>query len=183
VARAHGADVPFLRPAELAADDAPEWLAWRHAIGALQQPAGAPTIDVFVSVPPTAPLRSPGDVDRCVRALLEHADTDVVLTVSLAARSPYFNMVTVGDDGLARLVIPPPGAVHRRQDAPRVWDITTVAYAARPRFVLERDGLFAGRVRTVEVPPERAIDIDTELDLVVAECLLGYRARGAGGQP
>lgn len=165
-ARALGAEVPFMRPADLATDEAPEWLAWRHALEALGEPVGT-----FVSVPPTSPLRRPDDIDACVRRL-DAGDVDVVLTVTPARRNPWFNMVTVDDAGLARLVNEPTEPIHRRQAAPAVFDITTVCYAARPAFVAHADGLFAGRVGVVEVPPKRALDIDDALDLEIAEALM-----------
>ena len=168
VARAHGAEVPALRPAELASDTASEWLAWRHAITDL---AGEP-FDVFVSIPPTAPLRSVADVDACIETLLG-GDCDIVITASEAHRNPYFNMITRATDGTARIVIAPEGKVTRRQDAPAVYDVTTVAYAARPDFILRESGIFAGRVKAVLVPAERALDIDTQLDFDFAEFLLG----------
>ena len=55
---------------------------------------------------------------------------------------------------------------------PPVFDITSVAYAERPKFILEAKSMFEGRVRAVVVPAERAIDIDTELDFKFAEFLL-----------
>jgi CMP-N-acetylneuraminic acid synthetase len=87
-------------------------------------------------------------------------------------------MVKRDSDGTVSLVIPPQGAVFRRQDAPMVYDITPVAYVANPEFVMARDGIFQGRVRAVQVPPERAVDIDTLLDFTIAECLLSK----AGGE-
>jgi N-acylneuraminate cytidylyltransferase len=51
----------------------------------------------------------------------------VVITVSDAHRSPYFNMVRVHSDGGVGLGIPPDGPVNQRQDAPIVYDMTTVA--------------------------------------------------------
>jgi len=176
VARRHGAEVPFLRPAELAADDAPEWLAWRHAVRTLEATGERLKIDVLVAVPTTSPLRVAGDVDACVEALLE-SDADVVITVTPAARSPYYNMVVL-NDGYARPVIHPSGPLHRRQDAPSVFDMTTVAYAARAGYVVSAEGLFDGKVRAVVVPRERALDIDTELDLEIAE-FLAHRSGGS----
>jgi N-acylneuraminate cytidylyltransferase len=170
VAARYGADVPFLRPAALAQDDSPEWLAWQHAIRTLEG-NGTPAWAAFVCVPTTAPLRSVEDVDACITALLT-SDADVVMAVRRAERSPYFNMVTVDDRGYARLVIEPAVEIARRQDAPAVYDITTVAYAARPGFVLSAKSMFEGRVKAVVVASERALDIDTELDFRVAECLL-----------
>ena len=175
VARECGAEVPFMRPAELARDDSPEWLAWRHAIAEVLRDG---PLDVFLSVPTTSPLRAVEDVEACVRVLLEGA-ADVVVTVRPAERNPYFNMVTLDNHGCASLVIKPDADVQNRQAAPRMFDLTTVAYAARPEFVMKARTLFEGRVKTVLVPAERALDIDTLLDFEMAEFLM-QRRRGKG---
>lgn len=173
VAMQAGASVPFLRPAELATDSAPEWLAWRHAIEHYNRFSQRGPVDVFVSVPATAPLRIPADVERCIDALVGDPDQpDVVLTVTEPHRNPYFNMVTTDASGWAKLVCTTPdGSVFRRQDAPPVYDITTVAYALRAEFILTAPRMLAGRVKTVTVPVERSLDIDTEHDFYLAECL------------
>lgn len=176
-ALALGAQVPFRRPAELASDTASEWLAWRHAIEWVRDNRGM--FDNFVSLPTTSPFRSVEDVEACIDILRRDPATDVVTTVRKADRSPWFNMVTLDADGLAQLVIRPAEGVVRRQDAPTVYDMTTVAYAARSRFVLERNGLFDGRMRVVEVPAERALDIDTPYDFAIADLIARSRA-GAG---
>jgi N-acylneuraminate cytidylyltransferase len=172
VALQYGAEVPFMRPSELAQDDSPEWSAWQHAIRMLEGAEGRLRLDAFVCVPPTSPLRSVEDVDACVRMLLA-GDTDMVITVRPAERSPYFNMVVLDDLSYARLVIQPQQATFRRQDVPVVYDMTTVAYAARPEFVLGANSMFQGKVKAVVVPSDRALDIDTELDFRIAEFLLG----------
>lgn len=168
VARRAGAEVPFLRPPELASDTAPEWLAWQHAIRALR--AGGETVDIVLSLPPTSPLRIPADVDCCLDALLG-SSADVVITVREAERNPYFNMVRQEPDGSVRLAIE--GSFSRRQDVPKMYDMTTVAYVARADFVLTADRIFDGKVRAVRIPRERALDIDTELDLFIATVLVG----------
>ena len=175
VALAAGAEVPFIRPAELAQDNSSEWLAWRHALNFVRQTDGA-LPEVMVSIPTTAPLRVPDDIKRCVDAYLV-GGLDIVITVTDAHRSPYFNMVQTQADGTARLVIPPQSTITGRQGAPVVFDMTTVAYVARPDFVLGANGVFDGRVGSVHVPPERAIDIDTLLDFQIAEYLLTLRER------
>lgn len=169
VARQHGARVPFMRPAHLASDSASEWLAWRHAIDWTNAHVGP--FDCFVSLPATSPFRAVADVEACIEILRANASVDVVATVKEASRSPYFNMVSLDEEGNATLVISPDRGLVRRQDAPVVYDMTTVAYAARPNFILERNGLFEGRMRVVEVPPERALDIDTPFDFALAEYL------------
>lgn len=172
VAREAGAETPFLRPAELARDDSPEWLVWRHALDHLRETDGAYP-DTLVVVPPTAPLRAAADIDNCLDEF-EKEECDVVITVTDAHRSPFFNMVKTRSDGAVELVLASEGGrpVARRQDAPVVYDMTTVAYVARPEFVMTSDNIFEGRVRAVRVPVERALDIDTPLDFFIAECLL-----------
>ena len=173
VAREYGAEVPFIRPPELARDDSPEWLAWQHALNYLLDKDGS-LPDAIVSVPTTAPLRLPLDIENCLDNY-ERGGADVVITVTDAHRSPYFNMVRLNADKTVGLVMPPQSALVRRQDAPTVFDMATVAYVARPEFVLTHNGTFEGRVRAVHVPTERAIDIDTLLDFQIAECLLNLR--------
>ena len=177
VAAAWGAQVPFLRPAELAQDTSPEWLAWRHAITWTQQNTGP--FDLFVSLPATAPFREVGDVQRAMARLKQDADTDVVITVTQADHSPYFNMVSLDANNHASILIPPGKNVARRQDAPVAYNITTVAYVTRPAFVLSQDGIFSGNVGVVQVPAERALDIDTLYDFEIAQALLQAR-QGSG---
>lgn len=171
VAKAYGASV-IKRPAELATDIAPEWLAWRHAITYLRTEGHE--FDVFVSLPATSPLRSVEDVEQCLACL--DNNTDVVVSVTPASRSPYFNMVVRDAQGASKLVCAGEN-VHRRQDAPAVYDMTTVAYVAYPEFILNNERIFSGRVRSVVVPRERAVDIDDIYDFKMAEMLLADKER------
>ncbi|MDF1683501.1 MAG: acylneuraminate cytidylyltransferase family protein [Legionellaceae bacterium] len=172
-ALAHGAEVPFLRPLALSSDTSPEWLAWRHALEYLQDDEGA-LPDAMVSVPTTAPLRLPIDIENCLDEYAK-GDSDMVVTVTDAHRSPYFNMLKANADGTVGVVIPQTEGVFRRQDAPPVFDMATVAYVANPNFILSHDSIFSGRVRAVHVPVERAIDIDTLFDFEIAGFLMNKR--------
>ena len=173
VARDFGAEVPFLRPQELARDDAPEWLAWQHALSFLQETDGS-LPSTMISIPPTAPLRLPFDLENCLNEF-EKGEVDVVITVSDAHRSPWFNMVKRNQDGSVGLVMDAPISITRRQDAPEVFDMATVAYVAKPGFVLEQTSIFSGKVGAVKIPVERAIDIDTIFDFEFAEFLVSRR--------
>jgi CMP-N-acetylneuraminic acid synthetase len=177
VARAYGAQVPFMRPTDLARDDSPEWMAWRHALNYLEISTGA-LPEVMVSIPTTAPLRIALDIENCLDEY-EKGDADLVITVTDAHRSPYFNMVSRNGDNTVSLVIPPDSSYERRQDVPPVFDMTTVAYVASPAFVMACSGVFEGRVRAVHIPKDRAIDIDTLLDFQIAEVLFNARTEMA----
>ncbi|MBT4764491.1 acylneuraminate cytidylyltransferase family protein [bacterium] len=170
VALKYGAEVPFMRPKDLAQDDSPEWLVWRHAIKYVESHEGE-DIDAIVVLPVTAPLRSVKDVDTCID-LFEEGGVDSVITVSEANRSPYFNMTVNDDSGYASLVISPENQIIRRQDAPEVFDMTTVAYVVNTNAVKLSNGVFKGKVKSIVIPQERSIDIDTLLDFKIAECLI-----------
>lgn len=177
VARQYGAEVPFMRPSELAQDHSPEWLTWRHAVESLTAASPTEKIDAMVCVSPTCPLRAVEDVDACIRLLLD-SDADMVMTVTRSDRNPYFNMVTLDNEGNAQVVIKPEKPIHRRQDAPAVYDITTGAYAFRPGYVLRENSELGGKVKAVAVPAERMLDIDSELDFAFAELLLNRATAG-----
>jgi len=175
IATEYGAEVPFMRPAELAHDNSPEWKSWRHALQYLQKSEGK-LPDAMLSLPTTSPLRNPIDIENCLTAFTE-GDCDAVITITEAHRSPWFNMVKMKEDGTVGVVIPNNREVFRRQDAPTVYDVTTVAYVMDPSFVLAKTSLFQGRVRAVVIPVERASDIDTILDFEIAEFLMKRRIK------
>ncbi|WP_445946103.1 acylneuraminate cytidylyltransferase family protein [Shewanella sp.] len=157
------------RPVELATDTSAEWLSWRHAIDWAKTHYGE--FDGFVSLPATSPLRSVQDVESAILQRIK-VGADICISVSPASRSPYFNMVKNGKDGFVTLVNEPILEVSRRQDAPEVFDITTVVYAASPEFIQKNLGLFSGKVTSIQVPKERAVDIDDIYDFLLAEAIL-----------
>ena len=176
VALRYGAIVPFVRPAHLAGDMSSEYEAWQHAIREYEVLRNE-KIDLFVSLPATSPLRAVEDVESCIE-LFTHSDADTVVTVKEASRSPYFNMLCNNDAGFSRLVNTDESGQRyvRRQDVPEVYDMTTVAYVSSPEFILDSDSIFSGKVKSVLVPDERAVDIDTMLDFKFAEFLIAQRS-------
>ncbi len=168
-----GAEVPFMRPIELAQDNVPEWLVWRHALECIKR-EGNDFPDILIVIPVTAPLRTVDDLKNCLKEY-QKGDADIIITVTESNRNPYFNMVKINEEGVVSLVIPPEKKITRRQEAPNIYDMTTVAYVVTPKFILEKDNMFSGKVRHVQVPIERALDIDTPYDLKIAELLLSKK--------
>jgi CMP-N-acetylneuraminic acid synthetase len=169
IARSAGAIVPFIRPKELASDVSPEWLSWQHFLISFQNSNGE-LPEIFLSLPTTSPLRSRNDIEKCVNEF-KKGKADIVLGVTKSNRSPYFNMVTKDGENALNLVINEGGQFVRRQDTPEIFDLTTACYVGKPTFILEKGSIFEGRVVGVEIPSERAIDIDTPLDFQIAEFL------------
>ncbi|MDA7720329.1 acylneuraminate cytidylyltransferase family protein [Alphaproteobacteria bacterium] len=169
IAKTYGAEVPFKRPSQLATDSANEFDAWKHAIHYLETIEKSP-IDLFVSLPSTAPLRETKDLEKCFCEYLNH-DPDLVITVSPANRHPSFNMIKFDQGGYAQTFHENLGLDYRRQDFDNAFDITTVGYVAKPNFIKRASMLLEGKTRAVIVPKERAIDIDDALDFQFAEYL------------
>ena len=84
-------------------------------------------------------------------------------------------MVYVDGEGYAKSVIHTDKVFGGRQDTPKVYDITTVAYAARAEYILKAKKLREGKVKAVIIPRERALDIDTLFDFEITEFLISKR--------
>lgn len=171
VAIKYGAKIPFIRPKHLASDESPEWLSWKHALEFYQENNEGNLPNKIISIPTTAPLRSSGDIQNCIEEF-EKGEVDAVITVTKSSRNPYFNMVKKNKDGYIELGIKSNSKIARRQDVPEMYNVTTVAYVASPKFVLSSNGIFDGKIREVIIPEERAIDIDNHYDFKLAEYLI-----------
>ena len=170
IAKDYGAEVPFLRPKNISEDHSPEWMAWRHALSFLLETEGKMP-DIMLSIPTTSPLRRVIDVEECLK-LYKNGGADVVITTTDSHRSPYFNMVKEDENGNINLIIKPKEKLYRRQDAPVVYDMATVAYVMDPQFIMRNESIFDGRIKAVKVPLENSIDIDTMFDFKMAEFFL-----------
>ena len=170
IALEYGAEVPFMRPVELASDTASELDAWRHAIKELERIDGR-CPEIIISLPATSPLRIPSDIDRALERYSE-GDVDVVIGVTPAHRNPYFNMVKFDSNCRVHIVGNQFGGIERRQDAPDVFDVTTVVYIANVEYLLNCTSLFSGNVGAIQIPQDRSIDIDTLYDFEIAKFMM-----------
>jgi CMP-N,N'-diacetyllegionaminic acid synthase len=166
VARNAGAEVPFLRPAELASSTAAKLPVIRHLVEALEHMGVRVTR--IVDLDPTSPLRLVSDIRRCIDMLDDK--TDVVITAYPAEKNPYFNMVELKPDGNIGLVKPLAGGVVARQQAPVVYAMNASIYVWHQHSLSK--GLWDGRVKLHVMPRERSIDIDTILDFQLVQMIM-----------
>lgn len=168
ISSACGAEI-IKRPNNLADDASPEWLAWQHAI--LQAEDRFGPFEYFVSLPATSPLRDIEDILKAVNHLDADKSADLCLGISQSNHSPFFNMVIKNENNYIDLAINNKDPINRRQDAPTIFNITTVVYAARTDFIKNSNNIFSGTVIGIEIPKERAVDIDDIIDFQFAEFL------------
>ena len=162
IARLWGADVLVERPAELATDSAAKLPVIQHCVKTVEAKNGI-HYDVVVDLDATSPLRSIGDVCGAV-ALLEQKKVSNVITGAPARRSPYFNLVEVNADGIVHLSKPLTKGIVRRQDAPLCYDMNASIYVWHRDALLKPTSIFNEDTKLYEMPEERSVDIDSELD-------------------
>jgi CMP-N,N'-diacetyllegionaminic acid synthase len=166
VARRAGADVPFLRPSELATDETPTLPVVQHAVRWLE--AHGAHIDAVVLLQATSPLRTAQQVEAAIGKFVE-TGADSVTTVCAVEDSPYW-MQRLDGDRLRPLM--PEGQRHgRRQDLPPVYRLTGAVYVTRRNVVMEQGRLLGEDTRAIVVGRRESVDVDDELDLRLAELI------------
>jgi CMP-N,N'-diacetyllegionaminic acid synthase len=153
VARACGCEVPFVRPAALATDEASSIDVVVHALDEL------PGYDIIALLQPTSPLRSSADIDAaCAR--LAASGAPACVSVSAVQQSPYW-MYRLGAQDRLCPIIDTPNAATRRQDLPAVYALNGAIYVADAGWLREKRSFLDRDTVAYVMPAERAIDIDT----------------------
>ncbi len=182
VAREAGGDVPFLRTPALALSTTPMVPV---VIDTLQRLAAAgDSYDVAVMLQANSPLLAPEDIDRVLLELIDK-DLDVVFTVTEASHPPQWS-ISIGCQGPVFAFMPDDYAAgERRQDLETFYRSTGAVYAVRIPYLLScpdtaRLCLPSPQQRSgaVITDPLTAVDIDTELDFIVAEAIFSRIERG-----
>ena len=168
-AKDFGAATWFLRPPELATDDAPKLPVIRHAHMEAENYFGQ-IFDVLVDLDATSPLRYVEDILNAYNQFLNE-NSDVIVSACPSRKNPYFNMVEL-INGKVRIVKPAKKEITRRQDSPIVFDMNASIYIWKRKALLGYNTLFTNKTSLYVMPEERSVDIDTELDWDFVEFLV-----------
>jgi len=168
LAKKYGAEIPFIRPKKLSGDKVNEWDVWKHFV---KKKKLINKDQILVVLPTTSPLRKIEDIKKCIK-LYKQKRFDTVLMITKSNKNPFFNMMTKKKDNSLDLCIKSKKNIIRRQDAPEVYSVTTLCYILSCHFLMRKKSFFEGKIGGVEIPAERSIDLDTELDLKIANKLI-----------
>jgi len=177
VAEAAGAEVPFLRPAELAQDTTEDWQVFVHLLDWLEEhQSWVP--DLIVNLRPTSPMRTAKHVEDAIRLLVE-TGVDSVKAVCLARQHPH-KMWLRRRDAEIEPFLKTPFRLSRGPDVPRaeledVYWQNGVVDVTRIQVIREQRAMIGRRVAGLVTRLEESIDIDTPLDLALAELLYAQR--------
>jgi CMP-N,N'-diacetyllegionaminic acid synthase len=169
VSREAGAEVPFLRPLEIARDDSPHILTSEHAIRWLHEHDGVRP-DYMMLLQPTSPFRTSADIDAAV-ALARQKEAIAVVSVNEAKPHPY-KTYGLTSSGALTTFVPCDIVYKRRQDLPPAFADNGALYLNRTDSLLrDRTYIPTGTIPYV-MPAERSLDIDSAWDLFVADLII-----------
>jgi CMP-N,N'-diacetyllegionaminic acid synthase len=167
VAKRFSADVPFLRPKELASDTAGHLEVMQHAISFMEKKLNL-IFDYVVILQPTSPFRSAEDLDGTVRKLIKtKADSAVSLVAVKNTQHPIKIKKLIG--GWVEPYCLEEKEGIRRQDFPTAYKRSGAVYAMKRDLIMKDNRLYGDKIAGYIVPQERSIDIDDELDWLQAE--------------
>jgi CMP-N-acetylneuraminic acid synthetase len=173
IAKDSGAELPFLRPAELAKDDTSSLHVVQHAVKFIEDTEGC-VIDLAVLLQPTSPMRSEKYIDACIeKALTTNADS--VITVCKVKHHPYWSYVSK-NDRLYPLINTDSRPV-RRQDFPTTYTPNGAVYVVRRDVLFNQNSIFGTDLRGIVMPTEESVDVDDYFDWFIAEMTLKYWRR------
>ncbi len=178
VARSFGAEVPVLRPVELAADRSPEFEYVKHMLAWLREHEGYEP-DLVVRAMATVPLQSTEDIDGVVELLLGDSAADSAVVVAEAHQHPHKALKIVEEGGHKKVL------TYFTDSGREVTPLARQGYekayfraniiAFRPRVIKDTDSLTGDTVRPYVIPQDRAVDIDSEADFFIIEQLINSR--------
>lgn len=173
VARKAGAEVPFLRPKELAEDLVLDLPVFQHALNFLLDRENYQP-ELVVHLRPTAPLRKPGWIDTAIDQLLKVPEADSLRSVSKPNQHPYrvFSIDQAGYlDPIMKHEHPMPYLL-RRQDLPDLYYYNCVIDVTRPSTIFGKVSMTGDRILPFIMDPEEVVDIDTRMDLALARLMM-----------
>ena len=176
VARNHGAEVPFLRPAELAGDKVPTLPVLQHAVRFIEAQDGI-KLDWVLLLQPTAPLRALEDIEGSLTAALQNECDSVISVVQVFAEHPIL-MKRIEDNRLLSYCIEEKEGTRRQDYQPPAFMRNGAIYLSRRDVLMEQESIWGKIVRPYVMPPERSVSIDSELELKLVELIMQERLSG-----
>lgn len=171
VAKRAGADVPFLRPPELATDSAKQIDAMIHAVGTLEQ--GGERYDHICVLQPTCPLRNVDDVDGALGLLIQSGADSVITITDVGGRHPR-TLYTRGEDSRISPYLESDKAGVLRQNFEDLFWRTGAVYAMKRDVLMEQRSLYGRDIRGYFMPEERCFNIDSPFDWALTEAWMQY---------
>ncbi|MCB2226142.1 MAG: acylneuraminate cytidylyltransferase family protein [Desulfarculaceae bacterium] len=170
ISRGYGAEVPFMRPADLAADKSPTLPVLRHAVDFVENQDGL-TLDWVMLLQPTAPLKEPADLEAALELARAGGCDSVISVVRVFDVHPV--LMKRIEDGLLQPFCVEEAEGTRRQDySPPAYMRNGAIYLTRRAVLMEQGSIWGRRIRPYVMPEERSLSIDNEWHIKMADVVL-----------
>lgn len=169
----YGAEVPFLRPKELATDDALAIPTVQHTVITIEKIKNI-KYNYVIMLQPTTPLRETEDIDKALAMLIE-ADADGIISVVDVDNWHPMKMKKFDENSYLIDYQTPPVENPPRQILPKVYMVNGAIYATKRDVFMEKNTFKGEKCLGYIMPPERSVNIDTEIDFLIAEYYLRKR--------
>ena len=170
VSRRLGAEVPFMRPAELASDSAPTLPVLQHTVEFVEDQDRV-KLDWVMLLQPTGPFRSAEDLEAALDLGRRGGCDSVISVVQVFAEHPIL-MKRIEDGRLLPYCIEEKEGTRRQDYQPAAYMRNGAIYLTRRDVLMERNSIWGEAIRPYVMPPERSVGVDTELDLKVADLMM-----------
>jgi N-acylneuraminate cytidylyltransferase/CMP-N,N'-diacetyllegionaminic acid synthase len=175
ISKTWGADVPFLRPPDLATDEAPGNDVIVHCLRWIRENEPR-AYDFFIYLQPTSPLRTSAHIDAAMEQMVGDPAAEALVSVAEAADHPYWLKI-IDDRGRLASWRPDGRPMSRRQDLPKLYILNGAIYIARPHVFDAHPDFYAGPCLGFVMDRTSSVDIDDENEFAFAEFLLNRRSR------
>ena len=170
ISKKYGAEVPFMRPKELAEDNAKGIDVVLHAIDWLRKNDRREQHDLLMLLQPTSPLRATEDIDKAIE-LLFLKEAKAIVSVCEVDHHPLWSN-TLPEDGCMKNFISQEITNKNRQELPVFYRLNGAIYLAYCAYIKEQKSFFGKDTFAYIMPKSRSVDIDNEIDLKLAEILI-----------
>ena len=174
VGREYGAQVPFIRPAELATDHAQSAPVLIHSLNHMEALRGI-TYDAVLMLQPTSPLRKAHHIEDSIKMFSRNDCDTVVTVVSVGAHHP-FRMKRLIGDRLVNYIDQGFEDMRPRQVLPKVFIRNGAVYLTRRRILVDEGQIVGDNCLGLEMRSEDSVNIDDKLDFKLAEFLIADKA-------
>lgn len=166
ISQKYGADVPFLRPKNLAGDKIKSLPVVRHAVLFMEKQLGI-VFDYIVILQPTSPLRKTIDIDKTIERIIKENTDSAVTLVEIEENHPM-QIKKITKNRVLPYCMPEKEGT-RRQDLPVAYKRNGSVYVIKRDAIIKKNKLFGNSITGVVIPRERSVDINNDFDWMKAE--------------
>lgn len=169
IGREEGAEIPFIRPAEISQDNSTATEVILHTLQWFYK--NDKSYDYFIYLQPTSPLRKVDQIDQALKLIISDERSDSLVSVSAPSKHPYW-MKRINNNGFLEDFFKTDKLYNNRQELPQVYTVNGAIYISKWDVFLEDNSFYKGNCLPFIIEGNSSIDLDTIDDWNYAEYMI-----------